>query len=388
MSYGNRQARFHLKLKIVYCSALGLFFLCSSGLLLTLVGFTIPAIAALLVLLFFNLAGFITWQRHFIPDRRFKLITYFFLMQPFYIFLGAGLLSIVLFPILLFLYWVFPHIHTLALESLALIVIAAYSVSIRPKWVQSNRTIIRSESIPAAFSGYKLLHITDLHMGSMLSRRVYRNWLAKINQEEADLIVITGDFLTFGNAYIAYFNKWLTTLAYKDGVVLSTGNHEQFIDLEVLKKSLPKNKVFLIDNQKFTLKRGDAQIDVIAIRGMVDAMAANIADLNAVLAQGVQYPLILLSHDGSLFDYAAQKNILLTLSGHTHGGQLALPFFPRINLAGKYRYSSGHYQINQSHLIVNRGLGLINLPLRLGAAPELQCITLSAVQPSTREILT
>src|SRR5262249_23845393 len=102
------------------------------------------------------------------------------------------------------------------------------------------------------------------------------------------------------------------------------------------------------------------------------------ADLEAALAGApAQVPVILLSHQPNLFPAAAERGIALTLAGHTHGGQVALPFFRQISLARLMsRFVSGVYTLGGAVLYVNRGAGVVRPLLRLGAPPEVAVLAL------------
>jgi predicted MPP superfamily phosphohydrolase len=213
----------------------------------------------------------------------------------------------------------------------------------------------------------------------MTPDKVYLRWEKLINKAKGDLIIISGDFLTFGDEYMDRFIKFLHTIYATDGILLSTGNHESFTNLNMLLNKLNDTKFIILDNKIHVINKNNDKLYISAISGIVDNLNRNIADFNNIIDRYKICPDILISHEGAIFEHAAHRGVKLCLSGHTHGGQLSMPFFPRINLAAlRYRYSSGYYNYNNSHLNISKGLGIINLPMRLCVSPEISVIYLES----------
>jgi|GEM_PF-2037280 len=380
MAYGPRQIRFHRRLNSLFLASELLLHVIVYYALYYL--FDINIASLLIVLIFvFNHTAFSLWLYHAIPEKPWPRYSYPLLILPFFIWLNSSIIILFLSPLLL-LYFLFPGIPWLIIILGIALVLSIYATAIRPRKLCTRRLTLPLQTLPTDFTNYRIIHLSDLHIGNLLPMKTYQHWQTAINQEAADLILISGDFLTFGDTYIDTFVDFIAGLQAKDGILLSTGNHEAFIDLDKLQKNLHhRTTAMIIDGKAHEIQRGNTKISIVAIQGIVDNLPVNRRDLDQVLALTSSTPIVLLSHEGSIFDDAAAKKIPLTLSGHTHGGQLALPFISQINLATKkYRYNSGHYQNKHSHLYVSNGMGLINLPMRLGAPPELAVLTLTTAK--------
>jgi predicted MPP superfamily phosphohydrolase len=153
------------------------------------------------------------------------------------------------------------------------------------------------------------------------------------------------------------------------------GNHDYFTDGEQFSRQLERHGLRLLRNDGFSLERAGARLYVAG----VDDTWTHRHDLDRALrSRPPGTPVVLLAHDPALFPAAAARGIDLTLSGHTHGGQIASPVAPRrLNLARLVTpFTAGLYRIDRSVLYVNRGLGTTGPPIRLGARPEIALFTL------------
>jgi uncharacterized protein len=153
------------------------------------------------------------------------------------------------------------------------------------------------------------------------------------------------------------------------------GNHDYFTDGDAFAKVLERHGLVLLRNRGLTLERDGERI---FLAGVDDTWTGR-ADVGKALRERPPgMPVVLLAHDPALFARAAAGGVALTLSGHTHGGQIAFPLHPRRwNLARFMTpFTAGHYRIGDASLYVNRGLGTTGPPIRLGARPEITIITL------------
>jgi predicted MPP superfamily phosphohydrolase len=155
------------------------------------------------------------------------------------------------------------------------------------------------------------------------------------------------------------------------------GNHDYFGDGEPLVTLLRKAGAVVLRNEGRTVTRGG---DTLFVAGVDDTWTRR-ADLLRTLAdRDPSACTLLLAHDPDLFPLAARQGVNLVLSGHTHGGQVALPFFPKLLGLGKlaHRFHLGLYREGNSSLYVHPGLGTTGPPIRVGVAPEIAILTLRA----------
>ena len=253
--------------------------------------------------------------------------------------------------------------------------VGAYGVLVRRRWFRVVTRQVRVTGLPAAFDGFRIAHLSDLHVGSLTPRSWGMRWARAANAAAPDLAVVTGDLVTSGSAYTREIADVLGELRAPHGVFSSMGNHDYFGEEERLVDALRGRGVKVLRNEGVVLDRGGARLWLAAI----DDTWTRRDDLGRALAErpdGV--PTVLLAHDPNRFDQAADAGVELVLSGHTHGGQVAVPFLARTLNAARfpYKYSLGVYERGASTLYVHPGLGTTGPPFRLGAAPEVTVLVL------------
>ncbi len=262
---------------------------------------------------------------------------------------------------------------------LAMVTAGFYAIKIRRRWVVRRRFDVVIEGLDPALDGFRIVQLSDLHIGGLLPAGLAERWVRMANEETPDLTVITGDLVTSGVNFHDRIAAVLGGLRAREGAVVSLGNHDYFGDPESLPQKLLGAGLRVPRNASFLIERGGARLRISAVD---DTWTAR-ADLEKTLAGPKPAPTVLLAHDPNLFDRAADLGADLVLSGHTHAGQLAMPFLvERFNLARiAYRYTYGFYRRGRAVLYVHAGLGTTGPPARLGAAPEIVTFTLRAAPP-------
>ena len=188
-------------------------------------------------------------------------------------------------------------------------------------------------------------------------------------------MAVTGDLIASGARFVSVVARELGGLRARDGVFASMGNHDYFTEGDAMADALAAAGLSVLRNSGVELERGGARI---FLAGVDDTWSGR-DDLTAALAaRPAGMPTVLLAHDPVLFTAAAARGVALTLSGHTHGGQLGVPFFAkRWNLARVItRFTTGLYQDGAATLYVTRGLGTTGVPIRLLVPPEITVLTL------------
>jgi predicted MPP superfamily phosphohydrolase len=290
---------------------------------------------------------------------------------------------------------------------------AAATLSRRPRICTHTVAI---PGLPEAFTGYRIAQLSDLHCGPFTPPARVRRWVEAANDLDADLIAVTGDLITSGADYVPAVAAVLGGLRAPDGVFGCMGNHDYFTDGERFARELTRHGMQLLRNRGLVIDRPggrpvaeDFGTEVVSLRpeptweerervpapsylylAGVDDTWTHRHDLDRALAgRPAGAPVILLAHDPLLFPAAAARGVALTLSGHTHGGQLAVPLAPRRwNLARLVtEFTAGLYKIGDAVLYVNRGLGTTGPPIRLGVRPEIALFTLMPADPEEEERL-
>jgi predicted MPP superfamily phosphohydrolase len=232
--------------------------------------------------------------------------------------------------------------------------------------------------LPPAFDGYRIVQLSDLHCGPFASGRRVARWVARANDLRGDLVAVTGDLIASGPEFVETVARELGALAARDGVFASMGNHDYFVEGEVMVEALDAAGLSVLRNRGVALERDGARL---YLAGVDDTWTGRHDVARALADRPEGTPAVLLAHDPALFPEAAAHGVDLTLSGHTHGGQLGVPFAARRwNLARVMTaFTSGVYRDGKSTLYVNNGLGTTGVPIRLLVPPEIAVLTLRAV---------
>jgi len=254
--------------------------------------------------------------------------------------------------------------------------IALYGIVYRRRHFLTRRVDVAIEGLPEDFDGYRIVQLSDLHIGALTPKSWGMRWTRAANALGADLAVVTGDMVTSGTAFHEDIAEVVGSLKAPDGVVVTMGNHDYFGgDGEPLMSLLRRAGVRVMGNEGSVISRGAGRVYLAAI----DDTWTRRNDLERALRdRPSDVPTILLAHDPDEFRAAAKRDVDLVLSGHTHGGQVAVPFFARdYNLSKlSHHYHLGLYRRGKSTLYVHPGLGTTGPPVRFGVAPAIVEITL------------
>lgn len=243
--------------------------------------------------------------------------------------------------------------------------------------------VLETPRWPASHPPFTIAAVGDLHVGSApVGLERVAGIVERLNAMEADVIVLLGDFLaspSVGGTYVepAPIAAALSALKARHGVYAVLGNHDWNNDGPGMWKALETAGIRVLENNAATLTLPGGH--VVAVAGLADDMT-RAPDLQRTLAECPDdAPVIMLSHDPATF-LEMDGRPVVTLCGHTHGGQMAMPFIGAIVVPGRapLRYAYGHIQEEGRDLIVTSGIGITALPIRAFACPELVHVTVSA----------
>ena len=226
-----------------------------------------------------------------------------------------------------------------------------------------------------AFDGYRIVQLSDLHCGPYLPRWLLRRWCATATATGADLVALTGDYITTGAGYLDDVRLLAASLSARDGVVACMGNHDYFGVEDHVAKALADGGARVLRNEGTPLRRGD---DTLWLAALDDRWTRRDDAAKALADAPAHTPVVMLAHDPASFPDLAKRGVALVLSGHTHAGQFALPLAgDRANLARvMYPYSAGVFREGASTLYVHRGLGTSGPPTRFATRPEVAVLVL------------
>ena len=240
--------------------------------------------------------------------------------------------------------------------------------------------------LPDPLRGLRIAHLTDLHIGPHLRAPKLSRYVDQICALDADLIVITGDIFDFDPGYIDEGCHELARLRARHGVFAILGNHDLYTGADAVAKGLAEHTgIRLLRDEQIEIEIADARLFLLGIddpgRNWTDRDSEHAAITRLTSELPPEVPHILLAHRPSFFRQAARLGIPLTLSGHTHGGQISLPGRGRhLNISRLIaHWTRGLFRDGQSWLYVSRGLGVAGIPVRLNCPRE---IALLELQPA------
>jgi predicted MPP superfamily phosphohydrolase len=235
--------------------------------------------------------------------------------------------------------------------------------------VQIKELEIRLRGLPRALAGFRLVQISDVHIGPLLRRDWVGHVVDRIVELSPDLVAITGDLVDGRVHELEEHVEPLARLRPKHGVYFSTGNHEYYSGVEEWLAYLPSLGIRPLRNERVEIAPG------LDLAGVEDPTGA--PDMaRALRGRDPSRALVLLAHQPRQFAEAVARGVSLTLSGHTHGGQI-WPFSWLVALVQPYL--AGLHRRGDSQLYVSRGTGFWGPPMRVFAPAE---ITLLKLQPA------
>lgn len=279
-------------------------------------------------------------------------------------------------------------IAALALAVLAALLLAGNAWANARVW--NARVEIRDEKIPAAFDGFVLCQVSDVHNEARGEGNAAL--LRALREAAPDLICITGDFLDSRRTDLDFALELAGQLAEIAPAVYVTGNHEaRRMDLSALEAGLAARGVRVLRDDWTPLARGGEEIALLGLDDpgfsagedwtLAEGLDQTQARLSALLAQAGDRFSLVLSHRPELLPAYAEAGADLVLSGHAHGGQVRLPGIGGLFAPGQGilpRLTSGVHARGETRLVVSRGLGNSAFPWRVFNPPEIVTVTLRA----------
>ncbi len=280
----------------------------------------------------------------------------------------------------------------------AAMLISAY---ITPRRFDVTHIQIPIKGLPAAFDGYRIVQISDLHLGSwnFKHKKLYPV-LKLVNEQNPDIIVFSGDMVNNFADETASWQPYFAQLKAPYGKFAVMGNHDygDYTDWkndslradnsQRIRDAIKDFGFTLLLNEHVYLKCGSSDsLLLLGVENWNKDKKANYSDLEKALRNtSPKEPKILLTHDPSQWEpeVLKHKDIVLTLSGHTHAGQLGIQIGKRLISPAEFvfKYWVGLYQIDNQYLYVNRGIGYIGLPMYISVRPEITVIELKTAGKS------
>jgi len=223
-------------------------------------------------------------------------------------------------------------------------------------------------------AGLRIVHLTDIHHGLYFSAEAVLAAVELANSLEPDVVALTGDYVSYSRNFAHSVAELLGGLKAARGVYAVLGNHDFRVGADLITRALRRNHIEVLRNRHTVLRAGSAELHLAG----VDDLWYNASLPRALRNIPRARPVVLLSHNPRIVAAASHYSVNLVLSGHTHGGQVRLPFLERRRDPTHRRFHTGWDGWGLTRIYISRGIGTIVLPVRLGCPPEMPVFTLGA----------
>src|SRR5436190_18991320 len=240
-----------------------------------------------------------------------------------------------------------------------------YMLTIEHKQIQLNR-------LPTAFNGFRIVQLSDVHHGPFSDREQIERAVETANRLQPDMVALTGDYISKERYYAAPCAEMLGKLKARYGVYAVLGNHDHWTDAALITDRFRAEGITVLINEGMRFEQNDAAF---WLAGVDDSMVG-LEDMSLALAGARDDEMkLLLAHNPIVLRRAVRASVDLVLSGHTHGGQVAIRG-ERASARPRKRLLKGLWRQGNTQIYVNRGLGTVVLPIRYGCPPEISLLEL------------
>lgn len=264
-----------------------------------------------------------------------------------------------------------------------------YGYTFGRRQIRIERVRLASPQLRANARPILVAHISDLHIGQNLTAQELEGLVATVNAEAPDLVCISGDVVDSEGADLRTFFPILGRLRARHGVFVVPGNHDHYAGIENVADQLNRLAGFrFLRDESATVELEGIALHVIGLDDRGDDPIRGIcrdAEFEKLIAGApAGVPVLLLAHRPEVFVHASEEGVAVMLAGHTHGGQLSLPWFGgrHISILTFFAaFDRGLYERNGSYLYVNMGFGVTGEPVRLFTPREITFLEISGAQP-------
>ena len=259
--------------------------------------------------------------------------------------------------------------------ALSLTTVARAAIS-EPYMLTIEHERIGLRRLPEAFESFRIVQLSDIHHGPFSSREQIERAVDTANRLQPDIIALTGDYISKERHYAAPCAEMLGRLKAKYGVYAVLGNHDHWTDAALITDLFRAEGITVLINEGMHFEKNGASI---WLAGVDDTMVG-LEDLSLALAGARDDEMkLLLAHNPIILRRAARVSVDLVLSGHTHGGQVAIRGERSTVRGARKRLLKGLGRLSNTQIYVNRGLGTVVLPIRYGCPPEISLLELRTV---------
>lgn len=271
----------------------------------------------------------------------------------------------------------------LALSAASLGGLALYAGEISRHELSVEQHTIRIARLPDAFRGMRIVQISDFHYAEYTEGFFIHDVVRQVNRLRPDLVVLTGDFVS----YTPLPHSFARRFAPKCAEILSgiecplryatMGNHDCIVGRKYVIGPLEEHGIPVLNNTAIPLERAGQRLWLVGLGSVCEKDSYPDRAFPKAVESGKEAAIVL-AHEPDILPEIARYQADLMLSGHTHGGQVRIPFLPPVMLPeyGKH-YVEGLFRFGPTQLYVNRGIGAVGLPFRFRCPPEITVLTLA-----------
>ena len=260
--------------------------------------------------------------------------------------------------------------------------VGAYAYFVEPTWLKIKRLTVPLPHLPLGLDGLRIVHLSDLHMGSEVPTWFLRRVVTTVQRLAPDAIVLTGDFVHSRPEDADELTGALQDLRAPHGVFAVLGNHDYAVNYsgdsstpgveEIVIAALERAGITVLRNEETEIVAGRSRLQLYGI----DELWSGRAQVSSLHATSSAFPRIVLCHNPDVVQFLPEQNTDLVLCGHTHGGQVRIPpFRPPLTMTSDRRYWGGLSARGNGWVFVSRGIGY-TWRVRFAARPECVEITL------------
>jgi uncharacterized protein len=274
----------------------------------------------------------------------------------------------------------------------------AYGYFIEPRRLVSNRHNLQIKNWNRTFDGFKIVAVSDIHGGSNgVTEEKLRELVRKINEQNADLVVLLGDYVSQGGNYEQGLRMPMATIAEnlrgitaKYGVYAVLGNHDGWFDDAKIRRNLESNGIKVLESEVAVIEKDGQKLRILGLKDhlkMKDWKSFSAEAKSVLSATENQGDVIVLEHSPDILpaitdELLISKDLKLVLAGHTHGGQVWFPVLGSLVVPSSYgqKYAFGHIKDHNLDLFVTTGVGTSVLPFRFLVPPEIAVLEINSEQ--------
>ena len=263
----------------------------------------------------------------------------------------------------------------------------AYTMYSNSAHIQMEKIEVQVNQLPSSLEGLRIAHISDVQADRFTGTEKLNRFVGMINNQEPDIVLFTGDLVSWGTNYIETGAKAMGRIEAKYGVYAVLGDHDFWAGTDTVRNALEANGITFFDNKNKNVQINGADVGLTGITQIYDQRIGNTL-LKTLLSKGSKTDLsILFSHqiNRKIADITRSHGYNLALGGHTHGGQFAPAFliFPISAPMLETEFVSGIYCAEDLFININNGLGYTLAPVRLHAPAEISMLHISTARSVT-----